>query len=295
MMRLICAVTLLYLLHAASGKGLTMITRGCIVDYLRRNQLLNVSYAGPIPRSAMCSIVIESEKKSLIENKINAYVESDDDISDVEAFRECTKRLIARQNVSDILLKNHMYQVEEVSDRESLNKVVKEIFNNFFYLCSPTKMQNDFAERLPSGSIVAGYEKEISRFCLFNLLREKEVIERDFNVNFEIDEDDAKNVKCPAFVNEKILEEKSEAMFLLRPTDFYANELIWECAAEERMKIEYVRAYYRLIAYLMSNESEERKTKERTKFMEILSLANENASNCFKLSFSDEFEKVQRE
>lgn len=287
-MRLICALAVLYLLQAASGKGLTMITRGCIVDYLRRNQLLNVSYTGPIPRISMCSIVIENVKKNLIDSEISSYAKTDDEISDGDSFKACTKELIARQNVSDILLKNHMYQSEEMPDRESLNDVVKEILSNFFYLCSPTKVQNDFIEKFPSGTVVAGYEKELSRFCLFTLLRDLEVIERDFNVNFEIDEDDANNVKCPANINEAILNEKSEAMYLLRPSVFYDNEEVWKCAVEERIKIEYVRAYYRFIAYSMSNESEEMKVEERKKFEKIIRLANENASNCFMLSFSDE-------
>lgn len=287
-MKLICALAVLYLLHAASGKGLTMITRGCIVDYLRRNQLLNVSYIGPIPRKVMCNIVIENVKKNIIDSEISVQAGSDDEISDVDSFKMCTKKLIARQNVSDILLKNYMYQSEEMPDRESLNEIVKEILSNFFYLCSPTKVQNDFIEKFPSGTVVAGYEKELSRFCLLTLLRDLEVIERDFNVNFEIDEDDANNVKCPSNINEAILDEKSEAMYLLRPSVFYDNEEFWKCAVEERTKIGYVRAYYRLIAYSMSNESEEMKSEERKKFEEILRSANENVSNCFILSFSDE-------
>lgn len=292
-MKLVCAFFVIYLLHTVSGKGLvkglTMITRGCIVDYLKRNQLLNVSYTGPIPRTAMCTLVIENVKKNIIDNEINVYTEDDDDeMSDVVSFKACMKEFIKRQNVSDFFLKNYMYQAEEVYDRESLDKIVKEILSNFFYLCSPTKLQNDFIEKFPTGTIVAGYEKEISRFCLFNLLREKEVIERDFNVNFEIDEEDATHVKCPSNINEDILTVKSEAMFLLRPSDFYENEDIWECAAEERNKIGFVRAYFRFIAYSMSNESEEIKVQERKKFEEILRLANESATSCFEKSFSDE-------
>lgn len=283
-MKLICALVFLYqLLHAVNGKGLTMITRGCIVDYLKRNQLLNVSYTGPIPSSTMCTLVIENVKKNIIDSEINSH----DDVD--ENFKDCAKSVIERQNVSDFLLKNYMYQMEEVVDRESLQKIVDEIFKNSYYLCSPAKLQSDFMEKFPLDTVVIGYENEINRFCLFNLLREKEVIESDFNANFEIDEDDVGHVQCPSNINEEILNEKSEALYLLRPSDFYKNENVWRCAAEERMKIGYVRAYYRFIAYFMSNESEELKVNERKKFEEVLKLANESATNCFKLIFSDEF------
>lgn len=275
------------MLQAVSGKGLTMITRGCIVDYLKRNQLLNVSYAGPIPRTQMCTIVIESVKKNILDIEIKKFVESSNHVNDSEKFQECTMSLVSRHNVSDLMLKNHIYQVEEIPDRESINEVVHEILNNFYYLCVPNKLQKDFDEKFTS-NFFTGYEKEANRMCLFNLLREKEVIDRDFEVNFEII--NANDVKCPAYINGAILDEKSEAMYLLRPTKFYNNQSTWECAAVERARIGYVRGYYRLLAYMMMSKSDEKKEEERKKFMELLKMANENVTKCFKNIFSDEIQ-----
>lgn len=285
-MKLTIALIFFYhLLHAASGKGLTMITRGCIVDYLKRNQLLNVSYAGPVPRTQMCRIVIDSVKKSIIDIGINEFIESNNEVSDSDSFLECTKSLIERHNVSDLMLKNHMYQVEEIRDRETLSEVVNEVLSNFYYLCAPNQLQNDLDEKFPN-TFFTGYEKASSRMCLFNLLREKEVIDRDFELNFEVS--NASDAKCPSYINEGILEEKSEAMFLLRPSTFYENEATWECAAQERMKIGYVRGYYRLLAHVMMGKSDESKKEEREKFLEVLKLANENLTKCLKIHFNDE-------
>lgn len=277
---------LFFLLYAANSKGrLTMITRGCIVDYLKRNQLLNVSYAGPVPRTQMCNIVIESVKKSIIDIGINEFIESTTEVTDSQSFQDCIKTQIAHHNVSDLMLKNHMYQVEDIRDRESLNEVVNEILSNFYYLCVPDKVQQDFDEKFPK-SFLTGYEKITNRFCLLKILQEKEVIDRDFNANFDVA--DLDDVKCPSYINERILEEKGEAMFLLRPSRFYESEKTWECAAQGRMKIEYVRGYYRLLAYMMMSENEEMKTNEKEKFLSILRLANECITKCLKINFSDE-------
>jgi hypothetical protein len=166
-----------------------------------------------------------------------------------------------------------------------LGEVVNEILNNFYYVCVPLKIQKDFDEKFPK-TFPIGYEKVLSRICLFNLLRQQEVIDHEFVANFETTA--ASDVKCPSYINEGILSEKSEAMFLLRPSTFYENEATWECAAQERMKIGYVRGYYRLLAFKMMSENVEKSIEEKEKFIEILKLANENLTKCLKVNFSDE-------
>ncbi len=285
-MKPIVALILFHLLHTSSGKGLTMITRGCIVDYLKRYQLLNVSYTGPVPRSAMCSKVIESVKKNIIDIEISNFIDNNDEVTDKDSFQECTMSLIDRHNVSDLMLKNYMYEEEEIPDREALSDVVKEILSNFYYLCVPGKVEKDFDEKFPKSFFTGGYEKISSRICLLNLLKEEELVDEDFEANFEISL--SNDVKCPSTITEEILDEKSEAMFLLRPSRFYENSVTWECAAEERLKIGFVRGYYRIFAYNLMNDNEEKKKEEQKKFMEKLSLANEVMTKCIQINFSDE-------
>jgi hypothetical protein len=118
------------------------------------------------------------------------------------------------------------------------------------------------------------------------MLREKNIIESDFDINFEVE--DGTNVKCPEYINETILNVKSEAIDFIYPSILFQNETTWECAANERLSIGYVNNFFRLMAYSMSNQDEERKVEEREKFMSILKRANEISVNCFL----DGFEKL---
>lgn len=283
-MNLISAFIILYLTsNNVNGKGLTMITRGCIANYLKRNQLLNVSLKiGPTPSPSYCNNLVTKVKKNVIESAIKSHLKlPEESVDDITSYKECFRQLITRNNVTDVLLKNFMYSEEEIGNHNEMRSITNEILKLFDYLCYPRWLQDDFNRKFTTS--FAGYEKETNRFCLVNLLREKEVIDRDFNVNFELA--DTSSLKCPEYINEDILNLKTEAFDLIYQNELYRNEDIWECAAEERLKIGYVRAYYRLMAYTFSNENDSRKLEERLKFLDVLHSANEVASKCFKIGF----------
>ncbi|CAH1717352.1 unnamed protein product [Chironomus riparius] len=283
-MNLINAFIILYLTsYNVNGKGLTMITRGCIANYLKQNQLLNVSLKiGPTPSPSYCNNLVTKVKKTIIESAIKSLLKlPEESVDDITTYKECFRQLINRNNVTDVLLKDFMYNQEEIGNHNEMRLITNEILKLFDYLCYPQWLQDDFNRKFTTS--FAGYEKETNRFCLVNLLREKEVIDRDFNVNFKVN--DTSSLKCPEYINEDILSLKTEAFDLVYQNELYRNEEIWECAAEERLKIGYVRSYYRLMAYTFFHENDTRKSEERQKFLNVLQSANEVASKCFKIGF----------
>lgn len=286
-MRLMIAFLIIYLtIHNVDPKGLTMITRGCISKYLKQNQLLSVSLKiGPVPNSAVCNDIVKNVKQAVIDSAVNSQMKfsEESDTDDVTAYKMCFRKLVDKNIVSDVLLKNFMYHEEEVENHQQMEMIANAILNLFGYLCRPNELNDDLNQKFPNS--FAGYEKEVNRYCLVNLLREQEVVDQDFNVNFELS--DTSNVKCPAYINQDILNVKTEGFDLIHQNDLYRNEVIWECAAEERMKIGYTRAYYRLMAYTFSHENETRKSEERQKFLSVLHSANEIATKCFTAGYEN--------
>lgn len=279
-MKLLIAFFVVYLTtHDGDAKGLTMITRGCLANYLRQNQLLSVSFKiGPVPKPSLCESVIKNTLKSVIDAAVKAKTKSEAEVAD---YKECFGNLIEKNNMTDLLLKKFMYEEESLENSSQLGLVANQIFELFDYLCHKSKLQDDFNKTFTSS--FPGYEKETNRYCLVNLLQQQQVIDQDFNVYFEIP--NTASPKCPEYINEGILDVKTEAFDFIHQTDFYRNETIWECAADERLRIGYVRAYYRLMAYTFSNESDERKSDERQRFLNVLYAANEAASKCFKIGY----------
>jgi hypothetical protein len=246
-----------------------MITRGCIGNYLKLHHLINESIPiGPVPRQMLCDSVVKKVKNN---NLFDSYEN-----------KECISEIVEKNNCTDLLLKNYFYQEDKVGEFTSFEKLTSELLKHFEYLCSSSaELEEIFTQKFPSS--FPGYEKETNRYCLFKLLSNNSIIESDFDVNFEGNE--STPVRCPEYIHEGILAVKSEGFDLLRESPFYVDEEIWECAASERMNIGYVKAYYRLMAYTMLRESEEKYEREKKRFIQVLHNADEKAIECFKKAF----------
>lgn len=283
-MKLSIFFLLVYYLSSDASARLTMITRGCIGSYLKRNQLMNASFSGPVPRDAVCNNVLAAVKKNLIDDVIDTQINEQyaDENENVTAYRECMNASLARnQNMAHLLMKNFVYREEQMQNRTEMSSIVSEVVKTFDYLCWSNKFRDDFDKKFLT--FFDGYEKETNRICLVNLLRDQQVIDSDFLIEF--DSNDTATIKCPAYINEKMLSSKTEATHLIHESSFYERNDIWKCASDERMRLGYVTAYYRFVAYTMSHESVTKKASEREKFLTILKYANENSSDCFTIGY----------
>ncbi|KAG5682573.1 hypothetical protein PVAND_011918 [Polypedilum vanderplanki] len=267
-----------YHIYYVSGKGLTMIKRGCIANDLQHNQLLNSSFSiGPVAREVVCNNILKSIRQNVIDDAVTAqvknyeYLNNDDDI---KIYKECLQELIERNNLTNFLIKSFMYREEEIENHIRFKNIEIEIMKTFDYLCFKNKFDDDFNQKFPN--LFTRFENETNQICLINLLRQKEIIEEDFEIEFDMS--DVANIECPE-INEEILKDETDANKLIYQKEIVNDEEIRNCAINERTKIGYITSYYRFLAYSMSHD--DRKNEERKKFLIILRQANENAIKCF--------------